>query len=222
MTEVVMEIKILGISGSPVKKGNTEAFLEESLKEARAIAGVSAEMVSLAGRNIQDCVHCNWCLKGQQEGQFCRQKDDMSEIYPLILGADGLLLASPAYFGRLSGRIACFIDRLRVFSFGGYYRGHLKGKVGGAMAVGWFRYGGVETTLLSINAAFPALGMLTPYGEGAPYGAGSITSIEGTGKFTAEDKIHVLGDEYGLRSARTLAKRMVELIKTLKLGKEAG
>ncbi|PWI49283.1 hypothetical protein CEE45_02765 [Candidatus Heimdallarchaeota archaeon B3_Heim] len=44
----------------------------------------------------------------------------MSEIYPLLLEADGLLLASPVYFGRLSGCLANFVDRLRVFHLGNY------------------------------------------------------------------------------------------------------
>ena len=57
MMEVVMKIKILGVSGSPVKRGNTEAFLEESLKAAGEIENVNTELVSLAGRNIQDCEH---------------------------------------------------------------------------------------------------------------------------------------------------------------------
>ena len=216
-----MEIKILGVCGSPIKQGNTAAFLKATLKAAEEMDGVTTETVFLSGKDISDCQHCNWCLTGQKPGQFCQQNDDMNEIYPLLVEADGLLLASPVYFARLSGRMACFIDRLRAFAYGNYYRGQLKGKVGGALAVGWTRHGGVETTLLSLNFAFSSLGMLTAHERGASLGAGGVSSLSGTGKFTPDDRLAVLKDEYGLRSARRLARRMVELIRITKLGKEA-
>ena len=215
-----MEIKILGVCGSPIKQGNTAAFLTATLKAAEEMDGVTTETVFLSGKDISDCQHCNWCLTGQKPGQFCQQNDDMNEIYPLLVEADGLLLASPVYFARLSGRMACFIDRLRAFAYGNYYRGQLKGKVGGALAVGWTRHGGVETTLLSLNFAFSSLGMLTAHERGASLGAGGVSSLSGTGKFTPDDRLAVLKDEYGLRSARRLARRMVELIRITKLGKE--
>ena len=216
-----MEIKILGICGSPIKQGNTEAFLEATLKAAKEMGNVITEAVSLSGKDISDCQHCNWCLNGQKPGHFCKQNDDMNGIYPLLVAADGLILASPVYFARLSGRMACFIDRLRAFVYGNYYRGRLKGKGGGALAVGGTRHGGVETTLLSLNLAFSSLGMLTTHERGASLGAGGVSSLSGTGKFTPDDKLMVLKDEYGLRSARRLAKRMVELTRITKAGKEA-
>jgi len=217
----MMEIKILGVCGSPIKRGNTEVFLEAALKVARETEGVTTEVGFLSEKDISDCQHCNWCLTGQEPGQFCKQNDDMNEIYPLLVEADGLLLASPVYFGRLSGRMACFIDRLRAFTHGIYYRGQLKGKVGGALAVGWNRHGGVETTLLSLNFAFSSLGMLTAYERGISLGAGGVSSLSGTGEFVPDDKLTVLKDEYGLKSARRLVRRMVELIRIIKLGREA-
>ena len=216
-----MEIKILGVCGSPIKRGNTEIFLEETLKAAREMENVKTKAVFLSEKDISDCQHCNWCLTGQKPGQFCQQNDDMNGIYPLLVETDGLLLASPVYFGRLSGRMACFIDRLRAFTHGKYYRGRLKGKVGGALAVGWTRHGGVETTLLSLNFAFSSLGMLTAYEQGISSGAGGVSSPGGAGKLVPDDKLTVLKDEYGLKSARRLAKRTVELIRMTKLGKSA-
>jgi len=216
-----MEINILGICGSPIKQGNTEVFLEATLKAAKEMEDVTTEAVALSGKDISDCQHCNWCLNGQKPGHFCKQSDDMNGIYPLLIEADGLLLASPVYFARLSGQMACFIDRLRAFVYGNYYRGRLKGKVGGALAVGGTRHGGVETTLLSLNLAFSSLGMITVHERGTSLGAGGVSSLSGTGKFTPDDKLAVLKDEYGLRSARRLARRMVELIRISKVGKEA-
>ena len=139
----------------------------------------------------------------------------MSEIYPLILEADGLLLASPVYFGRLSGRLANFIDRLRVFIHGNYYRHKLKDKVGIALAVSWFRDRGGETTIFSINLAFSRLDMLI-----VP-GAASISSPGSQKEPVADDKHVVLRDKYGLDATHKSAERMVEIIKIVKSGKEA-
>jgi multimeric flavodoxin WrbA len=54
-----MEIKILGICGSPIKGGNTEVFLNEGLKAAESVGDVQTELISLAGKEIRDCRHCN-------------------------------------------------------------------------------------------------------------------------------------------------------------------
>ena len=217
-----VEIKVLGICGSPIKGGNAEVFLVEALKAAQEYSEVTTEMIPLAGKNIEDCRHCNWCLTKQEEDKFCAIKDDMTEIYPKVLGADALLLATPVYFTRLSGRLANFIDRLRCFIHGNYYQGGLPNKIGGAMAVAWWRNAGLETTLTSITFAFFGLNMMvvTP-GYGSPFGAAGLSSEGGTGKFAPEDKLGVLRDEYGVRSAQALGRRVAEIARIMKAGQQA-
>lgn len=219
-----MEIKIIGICGSPIKGGNTEAFLKEALKAAEETGGVTTELISLAGKDIRDCIHCNWCLSKQEEGKFCSLKDDVPEILAKVLEADGLLLATPVYSTRLSGYMACLLDRFRVFGHGNYYKGRLKNKVAGALAVCWYRNMGAETALLSLVSAFLVNDMIpvTPHlGLGAPLGAVGLSSYEGTGKFDPQDRLGILKDEYGLASARSLAQRMVEVIRLVKAGEVA-
>ncbi len=217
-----MELKVLGICGSPVKGGNTETFLREALKAAEEIEGVRTELVTLAGREIADCRHCNWCVTGQEEGKFCANQDDMMELYPKMLEADALLLATPVYFGRLSGYLASVVDRLRAFLHARHYRGALRNKVGGALAVGWFRNGGGETALISLVSALLALGMIPVNpGVGHHYGAVGLASYGGMGKFDPKDRLGVLKDGYGLRAARGLGKRVVEITCLLKAGREA-
>ena len=216
-----MEIKILGVCGSPINGGNTEVFLKEALKAAEDTGDVKTELITLAGKEIRDCRHCNWCLNKQVEGKFCSQNDDMVAIYPKVLEADAILLASPVYLGRLSGYLACFIDRLRAFAFGNLYRGKLYNKVGGALSVGWFRNVGVETTLISILFAFMALEMIPVgphHGLGALGGAGGLSSESGADKLAPKDKLGVLKDEYGLKGAHSLGHRVVEVTKLLKAG----
>ena len=217
-----MGIYVLGVCGSPIKGGNTEVYLKHSL-DAAAESGAKTELVTLAGKDINECKHCNYCVFKQKEGDFCAVKDDMSGIFQKVLEADALLVASPTYLGRLSGLTALFLDRLRVFAFGKHYGGMMKDKVAGALAVSWMRIGGTETTLLTIDYAFLALEMIiaSVHHDGVLFGAGGYSSIHGTGAFDPKDKTQVLSDEKGLKGASALAKRAVKLAELVKAGKKA-
>jgi len=214
-------IKIIGISGSPVKKGNVERCLEEALNFISDQGHVSTEIITLSDKEIKGCIHCNWCVKNQTDGKFCFQEDDMTIVYPKILEADGLLLASPVHLGRLSGLLANMIDRLRVFVHGNIYRGRLRNKVGGSIAVAFFRGGGIETTLSSINSMFFAFQMIIANSVGYQAGAGILTSLEGKGKIQKGVSHMALEDDFGLNSAKSLAQRVLELAEIIKKGQEA-
>lgn len=213
-----MSIKVIGICGSPIKEGNTAVFLKEALKAAKDAGGaVTTEFVYISDQKIADCLHCNWCTAKQEAGKFCAIQDGMSALYPKLLEADIILLASPVYMGRLSGYMAVALDRLRCLIHGNHYHMALKDKVGGALAVGWFRDGGAQTTLITLFNAFTALGMipLSPPGISF-YGAIGIAGIEGTGKQNPKDMLGVLHDDRGLKSARAIGKRVVEIARLLK------
>jgi multimeric flavodoxin WrbA len=217
-----MTVKILGICGSPVKKGNTKAFLEESLRSAKTVPDVETELINLAGKKIRDCIHCNWCVRKQEEGKFCSINDDMNEIYPKIVEADALLLASPVYIGRLSGYLAACLDRLRAIVHGNLYKNCLHDKPGGALTVTWFRNSGVESTLMSMMAAFLTYKMV-PVGAGmrGQWGASGASSFHGAGGFDPEDRLLVLKDEFGVDSAHILGREVATAAKLMKAGKEA-
>lgn len=206
----------------PLREGNTEVFLREALKTAEE-AKASQELITLSDKEIRDCLHCNWCLRKQEEGKFCIQQDAMTEIYPKLLKADVILLATPVYFFRISGYMACFLDRLRVFDKGNYYGGRLRNKIGGALAVGWFRHAGIEIALLNMLTAFLALGMIPaiPLGSGMMIGAAGLSSEGGTGRFDPKDRLGLLKDEYGLASARRLVQQAIEMSQLIKAGEEA-
>jgi len=215
-----METKVLGICGSPIKGGNSEVFLREGLRAIEGVQGVSTELISLSGKEIRDCLHCNWCLRKQEEGKFCNQQDDMTEIFPKLVEADAILLATPVYFRRLSGYMACFIDRLRAFVHGNYYGGRLSNKVGGALAISWVRDAGAETTLLTLLFAFSTLGIL-PVFPRPGLGAIGLSSEGGTGKFNPKERLGVLKDKDGLAQSRVLAENAVEMARLIKAGNEA-
>ena len=214
-------LKLLGISGSRVKDGNTVALLEDSLKYARQQHGIETKSVSLAGKTIAACNHCNWCVRNQTENKFCTQEDDMNALYPALLKADGIILATPVHFGRLSGIMADFIDRTRAFIHGNMYKLRLRNKIGGAMALAFFRGGGIETTLSSLNLFFFAQQMLVANSGWYQLGAGAYTSPDGNGQFQKEPRHVVLEDSVGVAAAKSLTDRIVELAQIVGAGQEA-
>jgi multimeric flavodoxin WrbA len=147
----------------------------------------------------------------------------MLEMYPKIIEADAILIATPTYVGRLSGYSAVFIDRWRALVLGKRYRGVLRNKVGGAMTVAWFRNAGPETALLSVVSAYLMWGMVvaSPGEGGCQFGAVGLSSDGGSGRFVPEEKLGVLKDKLGMSSARALAKRTVELARIVKASQES-
>ncbi len=125
-----MPIRILGISGSPVANSNTELLLKEALSSIEG-PDVECEIFSLAGREFSDCIHCNWCMRKQTIDKACRLDDDLSELFPKVVEADGLMTASPVYLGRASGRLMSALDRIRSLHYGKVHLGGLKFKVAG-------------------------------------------------------------------------------------------
>ncbi|HSA20160.1 MAG TPA: hypothetical protein P5076_01840, partial [Myxococcota bacterium] len=61
---------MLGLSGSPVREGNTDAFLGRLLAFAEA-RGLATEAVKLSALGLGDCVHCNFCARRQTPGRYC-------------------------------------------------------------------------------------------------------------------------------------------------------
>lgn len=209
-------IRILAIAGSPVKGGNTEALLKESLSVISSDSEVQSEIFNLSGSQIAGCRHCNWCLKGQTPEKFCTISDGMDEIYPALVRADAVILATPVHIGRMSGMMADMIDRMRVFVYGNVHRGRLKDKVGGALVVAFLRHGGLEMTLSMLNATFALFNMI-PVGRGGLV----LSSLDGKGKVSRGVRHMALEDSLGLASAKEVIQRAVDLAKIIQAGKKA-
>jgi multimeric flavodoxin WrbA len=112
-----MPYRLLGISGSPVKDGNVETFIRRAI-ESVSNKDLAYDIVNLSTLKINDCIHCNFCIAKQTEGRYCALKDDAQAVFEKAEAADIIILASPVYFMRTSGRMASLIDRFRVFAYG--------------------------------------------------------------------------------------------------------
>ena len=99
-------MKILAVSCSPRKQGNTEILLNEALEGAKA-EGAEVELYRVSGKNIQPCDGCWSCMK---EGQ-CHIKDDMQELYEKLLAADGIIFGTPIYFYNMTAQAKTLLDR---------------------------------------------------------------------------------------------------------------
>jgi len=103
-------VKVIGISGSP-RRGNTEWMLGQVMQEASR-NGHQIETLLLRRMNVKMCLGCLACEEGgNNRPGICKIKDDMNQIYPKLLAADAIVLASPGYFEMLSGLLKNFLDR---------------------------------------------------------------------------------------------------------------
>ncbi len=101
--------RVLGISGSARRDGNSELLLKELLRSAEA-SGLETELVILSELNISPCTSCDSC---QKDGQ-CVINDDMQPMYHKLLEADYVVLASPVYFKGVSAQMKACIDRCQA------------------------------------------------------------------------------------------------------------
>ena len=115
-------MRILAISGSPRKDGNTVTLLSEVLAGAK-LEGADVELFSVAGRNIQPCDGCYGCTKTGK----CHIKDDMQTLRDQMLEADGIIFGTPIYFYDMTAQMKAVMDRTLGLS--------LANKVGGVVAV---------------------------------------------------------------------------------------
>lgn len=211
-------IKILAINSSPIKKGNTSCLLDAALDATSKEKDIAIERIDLAGLKISDCIHCNWCMRKQTPDNLCSIADDAERILQQILACDVLLLVSPVYFARLSGTMACLIDRTRCFIFGKTKHLALRGKVGIAMTVAWTRNGGIETTLESMHNAFLLHEMWTPsvHAAGAIFGVGAVSGQMNEDLSYKTTKLGVMEDREAIRSAGLLIRKAIKTARQLK------
>lgn len=100
-------MKIVSIIGSPMgTKGNTAALLKVVLEGAKS-QGAETEIITIKGSEVKPCKGCDACHK---KGS-CPQKDSFNAIKKKIMGADGLVLASPNYIFHVSAQLKAFVDR---------------------------------------------------------------------------------------------------------------
>jgi multimeric flavodoxin WrbA len=213
--EGFMSLTVTGISGSPIRNGHTDMFLEYVMQYSKNYDS-DTQTIFLSETHIKDCIHCNYCLSKQTQHDYCSLKDDGQTVFERIEQSDILILASPVYFMRASARMAAMMDRLRVFVYGNVVGGRMKNKVGMSAAVGWARNGGIETTHLSHLYTFMTLEMIPVSAHKcvSPIGASFVTGPKSKTEQKDQNSL-VKIDKAGLHSAQTLFDRAANLANLL-------
>ncbi len=110
-----MSKKIVVITGSPRKNGNsfamTDAFIKAAEAKGRAITRFDAALKKVGG-----CRACETCFS---TGKACTFDDDFNTIAPAILEADVIVFAMPVYWYSIPAQIKGIIDRIFSMVVGG-------------------------------------------------------------------------------------------------------
>ena len=101
-----MSKKVLIISASPRKDGNSETLCKEFMKGA-VESGNTAEFLCLRDLHIDYCSACYACKKIGH----CVKQDDMAMVIEKMKSADVILLSTPVYFYTMSAQLKTVIDR---------------------------------------------------------------------------------------------------------------
>lgn len=139
-------MKVLGISGSARKDGNT-AILMNRVFAALHKAGIETELVELAGKVIAPCKAC-WACSSQ--GNCVHRNDCFRECFAKLKEADGILLGSPVYAANVSANMQGFLERAAVVC--DMNPGLLTHKVGAAVTAA--RRGGALQAIDTMNHFF--------------------------------------------------------------------
>ena len=101
-----MSKKVLIISTSPRKGGNSDTLAEEFASGARE-AGHEVEKIGLWNKTIG---FCRGCLACQKTGR-CVIHDDADIVAQKMLTADVIVFATPIYYYEMSGQMKTMLDR---------------------------------------------------------------------------------------------------------------
>lgn len=102
----IMSKKVLVISASPRKGGNSDTLCDEFIRGAQE-TGNEAEKIFLRDRKISYCTGCGVCNGTHR----CVQQDDMAVILDKMVKADVIVLATPVYFYTMDAQMKTMIDR---------------------------------------------------------------------------------------------------------------
>ncbi|MCR5834064.1 MAG: flavodoxin family protein [Selenomonadaceae bacterium] len=188
-------MKVLLINGSPHENGNTRIALDEMISIFEA-ASVETHLVQVGNKIVRGCISCMKCF----ELGKCVINDSVNDIAPLFLESDGIVVASPVYYGSPNGTLLAFLDRL-FHSTQGVNKSM---KVGAGVVV--CRRGGASAAFDVLNKYFAMNNIVI-----APSQYWNMVYGLHPGE--------VVQDDEGMQTMRTLAKNMLFLMQSISLGK---
>lgn len=110
-----MSKKIVVITGSPRKNGNSFAMTDAFVKAAEG-KGHTVTRFDAAMMNIGGCHACETCYKS---GKACSFDDDFNTMAPAILEADVVVFTMPVYWYSIPAQIKGVLDKMYSFCVAG-------------------------------------------------------------------------------------------------------
>lgn len=139
-------MKVVGISGSARKNGNT-VLLINTIFEELSKEEIETELIQLYDKKISGCQGCFNC-KGISKCAI--NNDDFNVLFEKMVSAEGIILGSPVYSADVSSQMKAFLDRAAIVVSCNPQL--LKHKVGAGVAAA--RRGGGMTAVDTINHFF--------------------------------------------------------------------
>jgi multimeric flavodoxin WrbA len=99
--------KVVAINGSPNQDGNTNYALSV-IGEEFAKENIDFSILHIGAEKIKGCVACSTC---KSTGECPFTTDTEQSIIEQMKNADGIILASPVYFGGIAGTMKQFLDK---------------------------------------------------------------------------------------------------------------
>jgi multimeric flavodoxin WrbA len=126
-------MKVLCINGSPKRNGSSSMLIDEII-DGMGETNVSVTIHHLGDMKINYCIGCKNCHRTGK----CIQNDDVDIIIQDLIKADLVIIASPSYWGDITGQLKVFFDRNTPYSDTNPNENKLQiphGKIGLAVAV---------------------------------------------------------------------------------------
>lgn len=148
-------VRVLAISTSPRRGGNSETLLDRAVSAARS-AGAEVEKVILRDFRVSPCLEKRACEKTGE----CVIRDDYAFFYERFLSVDRIIMACPVYFMGVPAQAKALVDRCqciwmrkyrlkkRIEAVGGV------GRKGYLVAAGAFRSSGTFDCLRKVMKYF--------------------------------------------------------------------
>lgn len=107
------KMKIVVLTGSPRRKGNTNHMAQQFMKGATE-AGHEVYRFDCATADVNPCIACNRC---GMDGDCVFNDDFSKDLRPKLLAADVIVFCSPMYYFGFSSQLKRVIDRFYAINY---------------------------------------------------------------------------------------------------------
>jgi multimeric flavodoxin WrbA len=102
---------VVALLGSPRRGGNSETISDKIMDTAKSRGALTTKF-ALNELSFRGCQACMACKTGSE---ICVVNDDLAQVLDAVSQADVLIMASPIYFGEVTGQMKSAIDRMYSF-----------------------------------------------------------------------------------------------------------